>query len=50
LLYSYNTQTFNEATLKLPNQEDILQVRTERNNVYILRKESLDIYQLNENR
>ena len=50
LLYSYNTQTFNEATLKLPNQEDILQVRTERKNVYILRKESLDIYQLNENR
>lgn len=50
LLYSYNTQTFNEATLKLPNQEDILQVRTERNYVYILRKESLDIYQLNENR
>lgn len=45
-LISYHTITFNEKKLTLPRSEDILQVRMERNLVYILRKEKIDIYEL----
>jgi len=45
-LVSYNTQSLQELKLMLPQHEDIVKVRVERNIVYILRKESLDIYSL----
>lgn len=45
-LISYHTLTFNEKKLILPQPEDILQARMERNLVFILRKEKIDIYEL----
>lgn len=45
-LYSYHTASFQEKKMELPNPESIQQVRVERNKVYILRFESLDIYNL----
>lgn len=45
-LYSYQTQTISEKKILLPNSETILQVRIERNKVFILRKNGLEIYDL----
>ncbi len=45
-LVSYNLESIQEKKLTLPNPETILQVRTERNNIYIRRENSIDIYQL----
>lgn len=43
-LYSYNLRSTLEKKMDLPEPDDILQVRMERNKVFILRKKSLDIY------
>lgn len=48
-LYSYNMQSFSEQKILLPQPEAIVSVRIERNNVYILRSSSLEIYRLNDN-
>ncbi|MBK7689617.1 MAG: hypothetical protein IPJ31_00325 [Bacteroidetes bacterium] len=45
-LISFNTLTFQENKIMLPNVEDIKQVRVERNVLYILGNTSLDIYSL----
>lgn len=45
-LVSYNTQTISEKSITLPNPSTIKQVRIERNKVYILRKNELEIYDL----
>jgi hypothetical protein len=45
-LFSYNTQTISEKKILLPTPETIRQVRIERNKVFILRKNCLEIYDL----
>ncbi len=45
-LFSYQTQTILEKKVLLPNPASILQVRIERNKIFILRKNTLDIYDL----
>ena len=45
-LFSYQTQTILEKRILLPNPASILQVRIERNKLFILRKNTLDIYDL----
>lgn len=45
-LNSYNTVTMQENKILLPDADDILKVRVERNHVYILRSGSLDIYSI----
>lgn len=47
-LYSYHTQTLQEKMLPIPQPDNILQVRAERNKIYVLRAASLDIYDLSE--
>ncbi len=43
-LYSYNLQSLVERKIELPASEDIIEVRVERDMLYILRKERLDMY------
>ncbi len=43
-LISYNTLSMQEKKLLLPDAEQIIKVRVERDFVYVLRNESLDIY------
>lgn len=43
-LYSYDTRSFVEKKLILPSPENIIKVRVEKNKVYILRFQSLEIY------
>ncbi len=45
-LISYNTQSMQDNKIALPDANTIRQVRVERNLLYVLRKESLDIYSL----
>mgnify|MGYP000853867271 CR=1 FL=1 len=45
-LISYNTLTLQENKILLPDVQNIIQARVERNLLYILRKDSLDIYSL----
>lgn len=45
-LVSYNTLSMQENKILLPDPDNIIKVRVERNNVFILRNESLDIYSL----
>lgn len=45
-LYSYHTKVMTENKLLLPHPEDILQTRIERNRLYVLRPDKLDIYTL----
>jgi hypothetical protein len=47
-LYSYNTKSFTEKKILLPQPENILAVRVERNRLFILREDQLDIYDLKE--
>lgn len=47
-LYSYHTLSFQNKKIELSNPESIQQVRVERDKVYVLRLESLDIYDLKE--
>jgi hypothetical protein len=47
VLVSYNTQTLYEKKLLLPSISDVLQVRVERNKVYIRSSNSIQIYNLN---
>jgi len=47
-LYSYNVLSFTEKKIKLPEAESILQVRIERNSIYVLKAAQLDIYELEE--
>jgi hypothetical protein len=42
----YNTEAIKEKSILLPNPEDIMSLRVERNRLYLLRKSSLDIYSL----
>jgi hypothetical protein len=42
----YNTQKISEQSLKLPHPRDIIKVRVERNRLYILRSNKLDIYKM----
>jgi hypothetical protein len=43
-LHSYHTKSLRSATVQLPNPEDILNARLEKNLIFILRNEKLDIY------
>ncbi len=43
-LISYNTESFIEKKILLPQPEDIIKVRMEKNYIYILRSQQLDIY------
>jgi len=45
-LHSYHTQTLQEKQLRIPTPEDVVQVRAERNKIYVLRRSSVDIYEL----
>ena len=45
-LFSYQTQTISEKKILLPNPASIVQVRIERNKLFILRKKTLEIYDL----
>ncbi len=45
-LISYNTESFIEKKIILPHPEDIFKVRMEKNSIYILRSDRLDIYNL----
>jgi hypothetical protein len=45
-LFSYQTQTISEKIILLPNPASIVQVRIERNKLFILRKNTLEIYDL----
>jgi hypothetical protein len=47
-LYSYNTKTLSEQKIEVPNSADCLQVRLERNRLYIRRSATIDMYNLNE--
>jgi hypothetical protein len=47
-LISYNTLSMRENKIRLPDEHDIERVRVERNLVFIQRRESLDIYSLDE--
>jgi hypothetical protein len=47
-LINYNIKTIQERKLKLANPESIINARVERNRLYVLRKESLDIYVMKE--
>jgi len=47
-LYSYNTKTLSEQKIEVPDSEDCLQVRLERNRLYIRRSAKVDMYNLNE--
>nr|MBP6456006.1 hypothetical protein [Chitinophagaceae bacterium] len=40
----YDSQLFTEKALEIPYPDDVLNIRIERDNVFILRKESFDIY------
>ncbi len=43
-LISYNIEKFIEKKIELPQPEDIIKVRMEKNYIYILRSQRLDIY------
>lgn len=43
-LVSYHTRSFNEERFQLPEPETILQVRLERNKLYVLRRNGLYLY------
>jgi hypothetical protein len=45
-LYSYHTTTLEEQKLEVPLPNDVKQVRVERNLLYVLRSDRLDIYPL----
>ncbi|HPI55232.1 MAG TPA: hypothetical protein PLU10_11115 [Chitinophagaceae bacterium] len=45
-LYSYQVRQFTDQKIELPNASTIFQVRTERNRVFILRENQLEIYSL----
>lgn len=45
-LHSYHITSFREKTMTLPDPETILQVRVERNALSVLRRESLDLYDM----
>lgn len=47
-LFSYNTSTLVEQKLEIPIPNDVKQVRVERNLLYVLRNDRLDIYTLSE--
>lgn len=47
-LNAYNTNSFAEKKLLLPSPSDILNVRLERNRLFILRHDKIDIYTMNE--
>lgn len=47
-LNSYNTNSFSEKKMMLPSPEDILDVRLERNRLFILRHDKIDIYTMND--
>lgn len=49
-LFSYNTTLFSEEKLRIPDEDDVLQVRIERNAIYVLRNSKIDIYHLGEKR
>ncbi len=40
----YDAQSFSEKAMEIPTPEDVLNIRIERDGVFILRKNSLDIY------
>lgn len=46
--YSYHTSTLQERKLLIPSPLDVKQVRAERNFIYVLRQDRLDIYRLKE--
>ncbi len=48
VLNVYNTRSFTEKTLSIPSPETCLQVRVERERLYILRADCLEIYSLEE--
>jgi hypothetical protein len=48
LLNVYNTRSFTDKTLPIPSPESCLQVRVERERLYILRADCLEIYSLEE--
>jgi hypothetical protein len=43
-LFSYNVKSLRASKMELPNPEDIVNARLEKNQVYILRSNQLDIY------
>ncbi|MCF8294031.1 MAG: hypothetical protein K9I70_09490 [Chitinophagaceae bacterium] len=45
-LFSYHTKSFTERKLPLPEPENILQLRVERNRLVILRKDRVDLFEL----
>ena len=47
-LHSYHTTSLQEKKLAIPSPEDVKQVRAERNLIYVLRNDRLDIYPLSE--
>lgn len=47
-LKSYDKKSLRASEIALPNPEDIISARLEKNQVYILRKNQLDIYQLSQ--
>lgn len=44
--YSYNLQLFQEKAIQIPAADDVKQIRLERNQIYILRENTFDIYSL----
>jgi hypothetical protein len=47
-IVNYNLQTLQEKKLIIPNAVDVINARIERNRLYVLRKNTLDIYSLND--
>lgn len=45
-LFSYHTLSFTEKTMKVPSSETALQVRIERNKLFIRRPDRLDLYSM----
>lgn len=48
-LQSYNTKTLRASEIKLPEPENIINARLEKNQVYVLRKDKIEIYTLAQN-
>ena len=48
-LHSYHTKSMRESVIDIPNPSDILNVRLEKNQIYLLRKNRLEIYTLEQN-
>jgi len=44
VLHSYHTKSLRSANIKLPDQEDVLNARLEKNLIFVLRNKKLDIY------